>query len=149
MQKISPLRSSIEAFNKFKLTKKINQGETNNTTTNPFGISFKGKVIQMDVFEKVENNKTMSPSLQQRLKDTGKLLASAWVSTMNKFSQFKQNAVAFGNRIKESSINTFNKVKEFGGQKIEFDYFKYNVSNLVNKPTSELETMLKAELKGI
>lgn len=146
MQKISPLRSSIEAFNKFKLSKKANQSETNNSMTNPFGISFKGKVIQMDVFEKTQENKPMSPSLKQRLQETGKLLACAWVGTMNKFSQLKQNAIAFGNRVKENSINTFNKVKEFGGQKVEFDYFKYNVSNLVNKPTSELEEMLKAQL---
>ena len=57
MQKISPLRSSIEAFNKFKALRadKAKKAETNKATqTNPFGITFKGTVIQMDVFEKTD-----------------------------------------------------------------------------------------------
>ena len=60
MQKISPLRASIEAFNKFKAsrTNKTEKAEktTQQAQTNPFGITFRGTVIQMDVFEKT--NKT-------------------------------------------------------------------------------------------
>ena len=46
MQKISPLRSSIEAFNKFKALRANKAGKTqkveNRAQTNPFGITFKG-----------------------------------------------------------------------------------------------------------
>ena len=154
MQKISPLRSSIEAFNKFKAlrankTDKV-QKENQAVQTNPFGITFKGTVIQMDVFEKTEKaDKAMSPSLKERLQNTGKLLASAWVGTINKFSSFKTNAIAFGNKIKDNAIAFGNKVKEIGNTKVEFDVFKYNVSRLQNQPVSELRTLLANELQGV
>ncbi len=155
MQKISPLRSSIEAFNKFKATR-ANKAQTAQNagqaaSTNPFGIAFKGTVIQMDVFEKKSQNeetKQVSPSLKEKLAQAGKLLSSARVATINKFSTLKANAVAFGNKIKENSINAINKVREFGNQKVDFDFFKYNVSNLVNQPIGSLESMLAAELQG-
>ena len=143
MQKISPLRSSIEAFNKFKAlrankTDKAQQIEQK-AQTNPFGITFKGNMIQMDVFEKTEKaEKAMSPSLKERLQNTGKLLASAWVGTINKFSSFKTNAIAFGN-----------KLKEIGNTKVEFDVFKYNVSRLQNQPVGELKSLLANELQGV
>lgn len=154
MQKISPLRSSIEAFNKFKAlrankTDKAQKTEQQ-TQTNPFGITFKGTVIQMDVFEKTQKaDKVMSPSLKERLENTGKLLASAWVGTINKFSSFKTNAIAFGNRIKDNAIAFGNKVKEIGNTKVELDVFKYNVSRLQNQPVSELKSLLANELQGV
>ena len=107
MQKISPLRSSIEAFNKFKaarLNKTDKTQKTNQQSTNPFGITFKGTVIQMDVFEKadkVNENTQKAISLKERMQNTGKLLASAWVGTINKFSSLKTNAIAFGKKIKK------------------------------------------------
>ena len=144
MQKISPLRSSIEAFNKFKALRankaeKANKAQDAVAQTNPFGITFKGTVIQMDVFEKTQDTaKAASPSLKERLQNSGKLLAAAWVGTINKFSSFKTNAIAFGN-----------KLKEIGNTKVEFDVFKYNVSRLQNQPVSELRTMLSNELQGV
>ena len=153
MQKISPLRSSIEAFNKFKAlraNKAQKTEKTNAVQTNPFGITFKGTVIQMDVFEKTEKaDKAMSPSLKERLQNTGKLLASAWVGTINKFSSFKTNAIAFGNKLKDNTIAFGHKLKEIGNTKVEFDIFKYNVSRLQNQPVSELKAMLSNELQGV
>ena len=79
MQKISPLKSSIEAFNKFRASRAAKANKANETTkensttqTNPFGITFRGNMIQMDVFEsakkpeKAEDNKT-NISIQERL----------------------------------------------------------------------------------
>ena len=71
MQKISPLKSSIEAFNKFKAMRanKTSKAETKQDSvaqTNPFGITFRGTVIQMDVFEKAENlSHNVIPSLPE------------------------------------------------------------------------------------
>ena len=154
MQKISPLRSSIEAFNKFKALRANKTDKAQNAEkaaqTNPFGITFKGTVIQMDVFEKTENStKAVSPSLKERLQNTGKLLASAWVGTINKFSSFKTNAIAFGNKLKDNTIAFGKKLQEIGNTKVEFDVFKYNVSRLQNQPVSELKSMLSNELQGV
>ena len=153
MQKISPLRSSIEAFNKFKALRanKANKTEkAQENQTNPFGITFKGTVIQMDVFEKTDKaEKATSPSLKERIQNTGKLLASAWVGTINKFSSLKTNAIAFGNKIKDNTIAAAKKIRDIGNTKVEFDVFKYNVSRLQNQPVSELRTMLSNELQGV
>ena len=156
MQKISPLKSSIEAFNKFRASRanKNTNTETKNdgvAQTNPFGITFRGTVIQMDVFEKTDktDTTTMSPSLKERLNNTGKLLASAWVGTINKISSLKTNVIAFGNKLKTSTIEFAKKVQEIGSKEVDFDIFKYNVSRLQNQPVDELKTMLSAELQGV
>ena len=156
MQKISPLKSSIEAFNKFRAMRASKKGNTevkNDSVaqTNPFGITFRGTVIQMDVFDKAENadKTTSSPSLKERLQNTGKLLASAWVGTINKISSLKTNVIAFGNKVKTSTIEFAKKVQEFGNKEIDLDVFKYNVSRLQNQPVSELRTMLANELQGV
>ena len=156
MQKISPLKSSIEAFNKFRASRanKNTNTETKNdgvAQTNPFGITFRGTVIQMDVFEKTDktDTTTMSPSLKERLNNTGKLLASAWVGTINKISSLKTNVIAFGNNLKTSTIEFAKKVQEIGSKEVDFDIFKYNVSRLQNQPVDELKTMLSAELQGV
>lgn len=154
MQKISPLRSSIEAFNKFKALRAGKNNETkkadNTASTNPFGISFKGAVIQMDVFEKTDktNSNTAGNSIKEKLQNTGKLLTSAWVGTINKFSSIKTNVIAFGNKIKENTIAFTNKVQEIANKEVDLNIFKYNVSNLQNQPVGELRTMLEKELQG-
>jgi hypothetical protein len=106
----------------------------------------------MDVFEKAEKadaNKTNAVSLKERMQNTGKLLASAWVGTINKFSSLKTNAIAFGNKIKDNTIAAYKKMQEIGNTKVEFDIFKYNVSRLQNQPVSELRSMLSNELQGV
>lgn len=156
MQKISPLRSSIEAFNKFKALRanKADKSQKTDKTvqTNPFGIAFKGTVIQMDVFEKAEkkaekeNSNTLN--IKERLQNTGKLLASAWVGTINRFSSLKTNAIAFGNKLKDSTIATVNRIREIGNTNVELNPFKYSVARLQTQPISELRTMLTNELQG-
>ncbi|MBR2069089.1 MAG: hypothetical protein IJ877_04920 [Candidatus Gastranaerophilales bacterium] len=154
MQKISPLRSSIEAFNKFRAARKAagnaQQLQETKVQTNPFGITFKGTVIQMDVFDKTEKaeNTEKTNSFKEKIQNTGKLLASAWVGTINKFSSLKTNAIAFGNKLKDNTVAYAKKAYEFASAPIEFNVFKYNVSNLQNKPVGELRTMLANELQG-
>lgn len=145
MQKISPLRSGLEAFKKFKIDR-ANKAEIKNNAaiTNPFGITFKGTVLQMDVFEssKVQEKQ----SLKDKLAQAGKLSMSAWVSTINKFSSMKENVIAFTGRIKNDVKEFVNKINTTN---IEFDFFKYNVSNLSKRPVSELGDMLKAEIGAL
>jgi len=155
MQKISPLRSSIEAFNKFRLSRKASGDakklEESKTQTNPFGITFKGTVIQMDVFDKAEkvDSTTKTNTLKEKMQNTGKLLASAWVGTINKFSSLKTNVIAFGNKIKDTTVAAAKKAYEIANAPIELNVFKYNVSSLQNKPVGELRDMLASELQGV
>ncbi len=155
MQKISPLRSSIEAFNKFRAARKAsNQAQQLQETkvqTNPFGITFKGTVIQMDVFDKTQKTESTQKTnaFQEKMQNTGKLLASAWVGTINKFSSLKTNVIAFGNKLKDATVAYAKKAYEFANAPIEFNVFKYNVSSLQNKPVGELRSMLASELQGV
>ena len=106
----------------------------------------------MDVFEKADaadKTTATSPSLKERLQNTGKLLASAWVGTINKFSSLKTNAIAFGNKIKDTTIAAAKKIQEISNKEIDLNVFKYNVSRLQNQPVSELRTMLSNELQGV
>ncbi len=155
MQKISPLRSSIEAFNKFRLARKASgnaqQLQETKVQTNPFGITFKGTVIQMDVFDKTEKVESTEKSntLKEKMQNTGKLLASAWVGTINKFSSLKTNVIAFGNKLKDTTVAYAKKAYEIANAPIEFNVFKYNVSSLQNRSVGELKAMLTSELQGV
>ncbi len=152
MQKISPLRSSIEAFNKFRASRTNKVQEQKASQTNPFGITFKGTVIQMDVFEKTNNDtnsETKTNAFKEKMQNTGKLLASAWVGTINKFSSLKANAIAFGNKIKNGTIAAAKKIQEIGNTEVQLNPFKYSVTNLQNKPVGELRSMLASELQGV
>ena len=142
MQKISPLRSSLEAFRKFKTNReniKANQGHTN-----PFGITFKGTVLQMDVFE---SSGSKAPSIiTKKMQEAGKLAASVWTTTINKFSSMKKNVIDFANNIKTSTkefihmLNTTN---------VEFNFSKYSVKNLAKRPVGELGEMLVNEISAL
>ena len=76
------------------------QKETNKTvgnkfSTNPFGVSFKGNVIQADVFESAKK-----VASKTGLMERGKLFASAVVSGINNFNEafkyFYKNLKLFG-----------------------------------------------------
>lgn len=120
MQKISPLRAGIEALNKFKKNDNIKQ---NSAVTNPFAGAFKGKVLQMDVFENSNklNLKQNTFSFFKRTQD----------AVLEQYSAIKGNVISFGAKIKS------------------FNPFKYSLSNLQKQPVGELKAMLKAELKGV
>jgi len=152
MEKISPLRASLKAFEQFKAQRaQKRQEQQNPNATNPFGLTFKGSMIQMDVFEsqaskaqKAENN---NGGFKENFQKAGKLAASAWVSTLNRLNSMKQSMISFGNRIKENTINTWDKLNK---TEISFTgLFKDSVSSLQKRPVIELEAMLSEELQTI
>ncbi len=151
MEKISPLRASLKAFEQFKAQRAQKRQESQNpNATNPFGLTFKGSMIKMDVFEsqaskvqKTEENNGFKENFQK----AGKLAASAWVSTINRLNSMKQSMISFGNRIKESTMNTWDKLN-----KTEINFtglFRDSVSSLQKRPVMELEAMLSEELQTI
>ncbi len=59
----------------------------------------------------------------------------------------KQSMISFGNRIKESTMNTWDKLN-----KTEINFtglFRDSVSSLQKRPVMELEAMLSEELQTI
>lgn len=150
MEKISPLRASLKAFEQFKAQRAQRRQENANTNaTNPFGLTFKGSMIQMDVFESSAKAQKQEESngYNDKFQKAGKLAASAWVSTINRFNSIKQSMISFGSRMKESAINTWDKLNK---TEITFTgLFKDSVSSLQKRPVIELESMLNEELQTI
>ena len=125
--------------------------------SNPFGISFKGNVIQADVFQttSVKENST------NVLKEKGKMFASAVVGNINSFNEAIKarlnSVVAFGRRVKDNVANFWTQAKN---TEITFDLSEltryindkfqgeYGVTRLTKRPVGELEELLVAELAG-
>ena len=124
-----------------------NNINVNKLASNPFGVSFKGNVIQADVFEST-NKKSIAEGVAER----GKLFASAVVSGINNFNEsFKSrmnSMVSFGKKI---TTNVFDTIERIGNTEVSFDMNaiknglfpdrQYSVKNLANKPTEELRDM--------
>ncbi len=121
--------------------------KTNNLTTNPFGVSFKGNVIQADVFESAKKSISNTGIAQKT-----KLYASAVVSGINNFNEaFKSrmnSVVSFGRKITK---NVFDSIERIGNTEISFDMDaikntlfpnrQYSVKQLTNKSVDELKQM--------
>lgn len=150
MEKISPLRASLKAFEQFKAQRIQKRQENPNTSaTNPFGLTFKGITLDADVFTPSASKEVSSN--QGGFGDTfvkaGKLASSAWVSTLNRFNSMKQSMISFGNRMKENAINTWDMLNK---TEISFTgLFKDSVTNLQKRPVGELEEMFRNELATI
>ncbi len=119
--------------------------QTNRLSTNPFGVSFKGNVIQADVFE--STNKTTN-----NIAEKSKLFASAVVSGINNFNEsFKSRMNAIVSFGKKVTSNVFDKLEEIGNTEISFDMNgiknrlfpdrEYSVKNLSNRSVDDLRTM--------
>lgn len=151
MEKISPLRASLKAFEQFKAQRAQKRQENSGIgATNPFGLTFKGTVLQMDVFETQAKNNAksdISSTAKDTLSKAGKFAASAWTATLSRLKSIKHSAISFGNRIKENTINTWDKLNK---TEISFTgIFKDSVSSLRTRSVSELEDMLKNELETV
>ena len=140
MLKISPIKSGLEAFQKFKADRiKV---KNNINSTNPFGITFKGTVLQMDVFESA---KTKENNIAEKFAQAGKFLSSAWAGTINRFSTMRDNIISFTGRIKDDTKAFIDRLN----QPIKFDFITYNVSNLEKRPVNELRDMMNNEIKAL
>ena len=119
---------------------------TKKLSTNPFGVSFKGNVIQADVFQ---NN---AQKAMKNSGEKGKLFASAVVSGINNFNEaFKSRidaVVSFGKKV---TSNVLESIEKIGSKEIKFDFEgiknrlfpdrEYSVKNLSNKPVDDLRSM--------
>jgi len=142
---------------------KTNRNIAPQNQTNPFGLSFKGNVIQADVFEMSKERQVNKEGLKEKLINKGKTYASAIVGSINTFndglkSRFN-NVISFGKRITKN-------VRDFLAQPVDInagiekmvdglkDRFgnPYNPKTLAKKDIGELKDMFIAEInveKGI
>ena len=147
--KLSLHRSNPAQNATIERTRNVNNNQnTNNLTTNPFGVSFKGNVIQADVFEKNNNAEKQSNNIAER----GKLFASAVVSGINNFNEsFKSrmnSVISFGKKVTADVCDTLERIGNteinFNMEGIKNTLFpdrQYSVKNLSNRPVDELKTM--------
>jgi len=125
-------------------------------STNPFGISFKGNVIQADIFQTTANKINAGHMLRER----GKMFMSAVVGNINSFNEAIKSrlnsVVSFGRRVKDNVANWWEMAKNTevtfdmsGLNKFISERFHtnpYGVNNLLKRPVNELEELLRAEL---
>ncbi|MCD7879626.1 MAG: hypothetical protein LUG16_06825 [Candidatus Gastranaerophilales bacterium] len=128
-------------------TTSANNTPQNKLSSNPFGVSFKGNVIQADVFESANKS-----SITNSISEKGKLFASAVVSGINNFNEsFKSrmnSIVSFGKKV---TTNVFDTIERIGNTEVTFNMDgiknklfpdrQYSVKNLTNQPVSDLKTM--------
>lgn len=130
-------------------------------STNPFGISFKGNVIQADVFE--VSTKNTAENLKDKITNKGKMFTSAVVGNINTFNNALKSRVnsviSFGKQIKDGAVNAWQKAARTDvGESLKTtmesiqakfaDGQNYSVRSLTKKPAAELESMLRAEING-
>jgi hypothetical protein len=131
--------------NVFKSTKNIEQSENRSNHTNPFGVSFKGNMINADVFQSSESEGSTNR--------VNKFVDSIRVGSMSAFSSISNrfnSVVSFGQRIKSDVSNLWTQannieitlgIPSFTGwtdsirEKLNNPY---SVNNLMKRDTSDL-----------
>ena len=120
--------------------------------SNPFAAStFKGNVLTADVFES-SKTKTSTPVTNLLTK---KLTFSVFAGSNNnigsKMKQAMESVVAFGARMKDTVVNTWQKMSDtdvIGS--INNEIYNYNVRKMeANNTTAKLGEMLQAEIANI
>ncbi len=126
---------SIPAIRERLFNTSKHETTTQRNSSNPFAASsFKGNVLTADVFESSTKNNNQ-PSF------TGKLKASALVGTISgigeKFQNMINSVVTFGNKMKDSVVNGWNKLN---GIEISFTPAKEKFNSIYNSVKDVLST---------
>lgn len=168
MEKISIKTGRV---NIFKPVQKDNEQKH----TNPFGLSFKGNVLQADVFSTSKTKTNEGTGLTSQIAQKGRAVKSAVIGGINNFNtelktRFNNGInriVSFGKKIGEGTKAAWQKAKEtsfmidFSGISESFNNWanadvvdmikggkeSYRVKDLVKLPVSDLRTMLHNELE--
>ena len=126
-------------------------------STNPFGVSFKGSVIQADVFE------SSNTGLTNKISNKSKMFASAIVGGINNFNEaFKarmNSVVSFGRKMSQNVADTLTRwgnievslnINDFAEtvKNKMFPDSQYKVKNLAKKSAGELGDLLQAAMSA-
>lgn len=162
MEKISIKSGTVNIFKTVSHTK---HQETKHS--NPFGLSFKGNVLQADVFSsskpKVHNDETFIGKIADKTRAVKSTIVGG-INSFNtklntRFNNGINKIVAFGKKIGQSTKEFWDKANEtelvwdLSGLSETFknlgkhnDGEHYKVKDLVKKPVGDLENMFKEEL---
>jgi len=134
------------------------KAENRDNHTNPFGVNFKGNMINADVFEPAFCG--AKESIAKKAANKGRMWASAIVGSMNSvnesISRRLDSVVSFGNRIKSNvsdlwnqanniEINLLPDVKNIINNMKEriSDKHQYGIANLGVQEVSKLDAMFQ------
>ena len=169
MEKISIKTGSLNIF-------KPVQHNNEQKHSNPFGLSFKGNVLQADVFSSTKTKTGEEGGITSTIVEKGRAVKSAIVGGINNFNTELKNRfnnginsiVSFGRKLGSNAKAAWRKAAEtnivfdFNGFSESFkgwanmdivDFIKgynansYKVKELTKRPVGELRTMLQDELK--
>lgn len=133
-----------------KINKSENQSNQASNHTNPFGVSFKGNIINADVFEEKKSDLTGN-------QNRGKMLVSTWVGSINAINSSISNrlnsVVNFCGRVKDSTVEAWQKARAIDVGKVMADRIafggNYSVNRLQQRPVSELGAMLQERVAAM
>lgn len=125
----------------------VNKSENRSNHTNPFGVSFKGNIINADVFEEKKSDLTGN-------QNRGKMLVSTLVGSINAINSSISNrlnsVVNFCGRLKDSTVNAWQQARAIDVGKVMADRIAfggtYSVNRLQQRPVSELGAMLQERI---
>lgn len=136
--------------------------KTEGNHSNPFGVNFKGNIIQADVFDKSEKSgiSFKGAEIAAKVANKGKLWSSAIVGSINNANEAMRkilNPVAsFGRTIKENALRVKTNAiqmkdkavglcKDFANTslRMDIDFINYSQKNLGKRSKDELGGMLE------
>lgn len=127
--------------------------KTQSNHTNPFGVNFKGNMINADVFE--VSSRGVGKIAETAGKISGKInkLRDAMnIGSINSYLNNRLNSVVdFGKRIKNSAVNTWNNInetmlrlgvnKEDNKLKFSFSINNYTKNHMKKKPLADVSSV--------
>lgn len=132
-----------------------NKIESNSNQTNPFGVNFKGKMINADVFETAKPS--LVANLSEKVSNRSKMITSAIVGSIGDVNQAisrrLDSIVSFGKRMGEKAGNLWAKLNDtklvinIGNNedlfRLNLPEPKYRISNLKKLEISDLGSMFE------
>lgn len=128
-----------------------NNKENQANQTNPFGVSFKGSMINADVFQ--ENKENNSDEKQNK----GKMIVCTLVGSINSvsaaMSRRLNSVVSFGMRMKETTTQLWDRatninMTEFLTSRVPA-FTGHSVRRLQERPVDDLKAMLEGQIANI
>lgn len=138
---------------------------------NPFKKSnFQKNILMEDVFQSSKNNHSEKVSFSGKLNASSKRIYSTFVGSITNFGSRIQEGIeainAFGTRMKDRIVNTWNRIYEIGNREVNLDGIKnvlnYDMSALFGKsrereiakmaklePHTQIKPMLKEALSAL
>ena len=110
-------------------------------TSNPFAASnFQKNILTEDVFESSKSKEANKVSFTGNLSASSKRIYSTFVGSINDFGSKIYEGIesikAFGNRMKEGLINTWNKISEIGKTEISLKDSYEGAKNILTRDIS-------------